>query len=610
MIRFRIAALCAALALPALAAAAPVSPVLLFERALPRNAAMDWGFLDGGQDVNGDGVPDLLVGTENGTTGRVSVVSGANASTIATLDGKSTASFFGHSVRYVGDVDGDGVSDFVASAFGDETAYLYSGATRVRLLPRKGLPYGGKVVPLGDADGDGTPDFLVSASGSAPANLLAIAYSGRTGVALYQVTDSVDPRVSLFRASAVGDLDGDGVSDAILGDSYAHDQSGVVRTVSGRTGAILRTYVGMQVHHLGSYVQGVQDVTGDGVPDYVIDTDLYSGATGAIVRGLGGLAIGLGQVDGEGGNDLAILTFQGVELWDQVATRRIGGYTGIANGIFNTDFAPIGDIDGDGTTDFAVAGNIHPGDVDGFLWVYRNVRGTLDAATVDLLPNKCPNALAARGGGPVELAVFGNAGGDVTKIDLSSVRLAGVPASSWTQLKDVGTTGTGGSCNCPSGASDGTKDLVLRFDADALRAALEASPGDVRSLAFSARGSDGIAWSGSDCVTATGRNAAANGIASNDVVSALRCVGSNVISPGEEVSLSYPAPADGRAVRLSVFDLAGRRIAELPDGGTGVARSTRWDGRDAQGTQVRRGVYFVQARSGDQAGKSVMIVVR
>jgi flagellar hook assembly protein FlgD len=121
-----------------------------------------------------------------------------------------------------------------------------------------------------------------------------------------------------------------------------------------------------------------------------------------------------------------------------------------------------------------------------------------------------------------------------------------------------------------------------------------------------------LAWFGSDCATTSGRgNHSTIATSGSGEVSGLRCVGSNVIAAGGVLSLAYKAPANGGAVRVQVFDLAGRRLAELPEGATvNGMRTTRWDGRDARGAAAARGIYFVQARGTVEAGSSVMVVVR
>jgi hypothetical protein len=65
-------------------------------------------------------------------------------------------------------------------------------------------------------------------------------------------------------------------------------------------------------------------------------------------------------------------------------------------------------------------------------------------------------------------------------------------------------------------------------------------------------------------------------------------------------------------VDVNLFDLAGRKVRSLASGelSTPGEHSIRWDGRDASGTPVRDGVYFVQVRAGRDAGVRRLIVLR
>ena len=69
------------------------------------------------------------------------------------------------------------------------------------------------------------------------------------------------------------------------------------------------------------------------------------------------------------------------------------------------------------------------------------------------------------------------------------------------------------------------------------------------------------------------------------------------------------AIARGGHVTLTVYDVAGRRIAAPVDAalGAGVHRAT-WDGRALDGAPAAAGIYFVELRSGaDRARRTVLI---
>ena len=73
-------------------------------------------------DVDGDGTPDLIVGVprdnnSNGTdSGSARVLSGIDGSLLYNFDGDSSANQFGTSVSAAGDVNGDGIDDFIVGA--------------------------------------------------------------------------------------------------------------------------------------------------------------------------------------------------------------------------------------------------------------------------------------------------------------------------------------------------------------------------------------------------------------------------------------------------------------------------------------------------------------
>ncbi len=135
-------------------------------------------------DVNGDSVPDVLVGAPGdvGSTGdqqgRAFVFSGADASLLRTLDlpnppgGQLTR--FGSALSAAGDVNGDGVPDVLVGAPGlavQGQAFVFSGTDASVLLtldvptPDSSARFGAAVAGIGDVDGDGAPDFLVGAPG-------------------------------------------------------------------------------------------------------------------------------------------------------------------------------------------------------------------------------------------------------------------------------------------------------------------------------------------------------------------------------------------------------------------------------------------------------------
>ncbi|SHK38171.1 S8 family serine peptidase [Rhodothermus profundi] len=75
-------------------------------------------------------------------------------------------------------------------------------------------------------------------------------------------------------------------------------------------------------------------------------------------------------------------------------------------------------------------------------------------------------------------------------------------------------------------------------------------------------------------------------------------------SPGRSpIYIVYDVP-DPEAVRLTIYDLLGRRVQRLVDGRPGIGRHTvTWDGRSEAGVEVAPGLYFVRL----EVGKTVKI---
>jgi hypothetical protein len=133
-------------------------------------------------DVDGDGVPDIYASdwsnsAKGAMTGRVYVISGRDGHPLLTLTGEGAGEGFGTSPSVAGDVDGDGHADLIVGAWqysdvaiGGGRAYLYSGKDG-RLMKTftcrtPGDTFGFDAVTMGDIDGDGMSDFLITSGWS------------------------------------------------------------------------------------------------------------------------------------------------------------------------------------------------------------------------------------------------------------------------------------------------------------------------------------------------------------------------------------------------------------------------------------------------------------
>lgn len=136
-------------------------------------------------DVDGDGTVDVYASdwassTNGQGSGRVYVHSGADGRLLYDLAGEAPGDGFGIGVADSGDVDGDGYDDLVIGAWQHASAapsggkvYLYSGrdGSLVRAITGKvmGETFGFDTTGMGDVDGDGIVDFLLTSAYSAVA---------------------------------------------------------------------------------------------------------------------------------------------------------------------------------------------------------------------------------------------------------------------------------------------------------------------------------------------------------------------------------------------------------------------------------------------------------
>jgi hypothetical protein len=255
-------------------------------------------------DVNSDNHPDLLVGTLNGTglPGFARVFSGANGSPLYSLPGTEPHDQFGSSVSGLGDVDGDGVPDFVIGASQEQnkgSATVFSGATGQVMYKRFGGTFdrfGDAVSGCGDVDGDGFADVIVGApqpfhpTGKGYVSV----FSGAGGTLLYSIHGPmIGARLGTEVHGGV-DLDLDGHSDFVASAPYLLTTWGEVTVFSGATGGPLFVFSGgADYDHLGLRVRIVPDLNGDGYGDVVMsarvpfgdgEVRVRSGMDGSLLR--------------------------------------------------------------------------------------------------------------------------------------------------------------------------------------------------------------------------------------------------------------------------------------------------------------------------------------
>ena len=229
------------------------------------------GTLVGPGDLSGDGVPDLVVGDPwHSNRGAVHAYSGASGALLYSVTGTETVARFGQDLTAAGDWNGDGRADYLVSAdrhgASDQgMAWVLSGSNGAVLLQipspvgTNDASFGQSVTTMGDVSGDSVVDFLIAATGVGRAYLI----SGADGAVLHTLVHPVDSFSSSRNdfVSRVGDADGDGLSDALVGGAG-------VRIFSSATGAELLHMTGADGFGYGVASPG--DIVGDGLPEIMV----------------------------------------------------------------------------------------------------------------------------------------------------------------------------------------------------------------------------------------------------------------------------------------------------------------------------------------------------
>lgn len=325
-------------------------------------------------DINGDGKDDLIIGTDYanaayvvfGVNGALSTADTYNLNGINGFKLFSSNGNFGNHVAGIGDVNGDGKPDIlVGTCCFSNKAYVIFGAdtfpseldastlngTNGFILTSSTSTFGDCIAGIGDVNGDGYDDLAVGTFGSSQ-EAYVIFGTNNVGSSGILDTSSLDGTNGFKLTSSIGSF---GTSIAGIGDINGDGKSDFI--INGED----KAYVFL----------GASDVGVSGT----LDTFSLEGSNGFTItsasdRQFGRLLTGAGDINGDGCDDLivgapdtnkAYIIFGADNFPSTISASNLNGANGFTLNIplhgyygFRTPIAKAGDINGDGKSDLVV----------------------------------------------------------------------------------------------------------------------------------------------------------------------------------------------------------------------------------------------------------------
>jgi hypothetical protein len=230
----------------------------------------------GAVDWDGDGITELLIGAPDYTSlegiqpgavfGAAVPLPSAPEDADWSVTGPEDQSRFGHTIMVAGDLDGDGLTDVIIGASGTDEAGTNAGAAYLFLGPLTGNitaseadtvflgaaeedRLGNVMTSAGDIDGDGIPDLAMGAPTHSPDSTLTsqagliMIFSGDLRGVIEGATDAeawIEGEAAGDEAGSslttLGDTDGDGINDLLIGSPYQDTAGANAGTVFVLTG--------------------------------------------------------------------------------------------------------------------------------------------------------------------------------------------------------------------------------------------------------------------------------------------------------------------------------------------------------------------------------------
>jgi len=223
-----------------------------------------WTWVDGSSDVDGDGVVDLVFGSEvSGFAGEAGFgyLSGADLDPGSTSAAGDTSFQFPGPPGHVADFDGNGVADAqFEQSFGSISIHSYAPLTTPTYLSIVGSA-------LGAADGDGRADLVSNSDPTLTGQAGPLEVRSIAGPSLLLTVPG-----SFERAAGVGDVDCDGRDDLLA----VSTSPAATLLLSGADGDVL-----WQTPNVALELAPLGDVDQDGIADFALGladrTQVWSG---------------------------------------------------------------------------------------------------------------------------------------------------------------------------------------------------------------------------------------------------------------------------------------------------------------------------------------------
>lgn len=269
-------------------------------------------------DLNNDGKPELLTalfGTNGAQDPYAVMYSLPDVSTLYTITNPSGGDYLGSQVGVAGDIDGDGLDDYILSSLSRLMVYAGDGSGPI-FDENVQLPMAGasSVAGFVDLTGDNVPEMIFSnGNWSGATNFMGrlLIVSGADGSVVDDIEGAYGGQHFGVEVAPTIDRNNDGVRDfyvSVSGETLEGQKyAGEVRLLSGATRETLQVYrtTPQQYGSFGLSLSAGGDVDEDGVPDLGVGSSMdavYPYTTGAFYVVSGATGEELYRIDGYPGS--------------------------------------------------------------------------------------------------------------------------------------------------------------------------------------------------------------------------------------------------------------------------------------------------------------------